>query len=198
MALLVMRMKLHFFVLTLIPLFITGQDGIPYLDFSLRNSGRAVEVEWQVLPGNFCQDVEIWRGTDSTVLEEVYVYPGICGDDDSLKTYYYIDLPPRSGITYFYRLVVITDRTEIKSLLVYPDKELEMFPNPADDRVWIIRDPAEKPDRYSLYSLDGKAIFTIEMPEVREEIMLDGLPAGKYILSLESQSGRVNERLIIR
>lgn len=191
-------MNLRFFILLLIPAFSWSQDGIPYLDFELRNSGRSVTVEWQVLPGNFCQDVEIWRGTDSTKLEQVYIYPGICGDDDSVKTYSYIDLPPRSGITWYYRIVVISDRTEIKSLLVYPDKEVEMFPNPAEDRVWIIRDPGERPDRYSLYSLDGKAVMRIEMPEVTEEIMLEGLPKGEYILSLESQSGRVQERLIIR
>jgi hypothetical protein len=190
-------MKIWLFLLMLTPVFSWGQEGIPYLDFKLRNSGRSVEVEWQILPGNFCQDVEIWRGTDSSQLHQVFIYPGICGDDDSLKTYSYIDLPPVSGITYYYRIIVISDRTEIKSLVVYPNNKTELFPNPAQNRVWIIRDPGEQYERYSIYDLNGRQIISIDDPEISERLNLDGIPSGEYIVRYESRAGIVHERLKI-
>ena len=174
-----------------------AQDGIPYLEFNLRNSGNAVEVVWQIEAGNTCQDVEIWRGTDSLDLQQVYVYPGICGDNDSIKSYSYIDRPSTAGIRYYYRIVIITDRSAIKSLVVYPNNSPEVFPNPASNKVWIIRDPNHDYNSYLIYDSSGREILRVVKPEISERIMLHDLSAGDYFIRYEKQAETHSGRLRI-
>ncbi len=188
-----MKIQIIFFLLISFCGF--GQDGIPYLELKLRNSGTAIEVEWTVLAGNTCQDVEIWRGTDSTELSLVFIYTGTCGDNDSVKSYNYIDQPPVSGVRYFYRIVIITDRTELKSVISYPQNKPEIFPNPAYGSINVVRDPLSDFSSYVLYDLKGSMLKTIPEPRVSETIDLTSFSSGSYLIEFNEKAGSSYRRL---
>ena len=192
------QVKVLKILLLVLPLSCFAQEGIPYLDFRLNNAGSAVEVEWVVAAGNFCQDVEIWRGTDSSGLEQVYVYPGICGDDDSAKAYQYLDQPPTPGIRYYYRIVIITDRTEIKSFLLLPESGVQLFPVPAQDFLRIVRNEDAEYEEYALLDLSGRLLMRRMSPAVTEEIRTHELRAGEYILRIKSQGRYDHQRFTVR
>lgn len=147
-----------------------------------------MNIEWHVQAGNTCEDVQVWRGTDSLNLAPVFTYPGICGDDDSTKTYSYLDSPPTAGVRYYYRMVIITDRSEVKSLLTYPEDVPELFPNPATREVQVIADPAGNISSYVLYNVHGQVVFELSNPETEQVIDLSEVPAGQYFLGYTSKS----------
>ena len=190
-----MKIQIIFFLLLSLTGF--GQDGIPYLELKLRNSGSAIDVEWTVLAGNTCQDVEIWRGSDSLNLSQVFIYTGICGDNDSAKSYNYIDQPPVAGVRYYYRIIIITDRTELKSLISYPQNTPEFFPNPAKSHIDIVRDPLLDYSGYYLYDIQGKQLDAVFNPKVIESMEFDNYPPGTYILEFNEKSGSSYQNLII-
>ena len=185
--------------LLLWPLFSSAQDGIPYLDFSLTNFGNSsVWVEWSVTAGNTCQDVQVWRGTDSIHLKQVFVYPGICGDNDSVKTYTYLDHPPISGIRYYYRIQIITDKTEVKSILSLPNNQLEIYPNPAKDKIILVRDPLIQYTSYILYDDQGKKLREKHKPDVNLEWTIQELSPGTYLLRTAHESGEDIYKLLVQ
>lgn len=173
-------------------------DGIPYLSFSVQASGPIVLVSWQVKQGNTCQDVQVWRGTDSLHLSEVYTYPGICGDNDSTKVYRYEDVPPTPGIVYYYRIVVITDRTKVKSVLVPPEKSIEAYPVPATDFVSVVHNPGELLKSLRLYDRAGRLMDEIENPETLHRLELSAYRTGVYFLVSEFENETVVRKISVR
>ena len=155
-------------------------DGIPYLSFSLNTAGEGVLVSWRVQAGNTCQDVEIWRGTDSLNLNEVYTYPGICGDDDSSKVYSYTDKPPVPGITYYYRIEIITDRTETKKIIVPPAEGISVYPNPASERLTLVSSTQNDLNELEIYDSRGNTVLKLQNPESILELDVSDWPAGAY------------------
>ncbi len=192
-----MRLKILFFTLLVMPVGSFAQDGIPYLEFRLRNSGTAIDVEWTVKAGNTCQDVEVWRGTDSLNLEKVFVYAGICGDNDSAKSYNYVDKPPVLGIEYYYQIVIITDRTKVKRIFSYPSQMPEVFPNPSKGEVRIVRVPEVSYSHYELFDANGRLIQSLEAPEVIEILSLQNFDPGIYLLMFYTADGSRVSKLLV-
>ncbi len=159
---------------------IAQNDGIPYLDFSLSNSGSSALVTWTVKAGNTCQDVQVWRGTDSLNLKEVFAYAGICGDDDSSKVYSYTDNPPVTGITYYYRIVIITDRTQVKKVLIPPSEGLSVYPNPATEKLNLVYSPQNNLLSIEIFDSKGNAVNILNKPENFTQLNVSDWPSGVY------------------
>jgi hypothetical protein len=173
-----------------------GQESaLPYLSFSLNPAGNGVLVTWRVEAGNTCQDVEIWRGTDSLNLSEVFTYAGICGDDDSSKVYSYTDVPPITAITYYYRIVVVTDKSTIKKITLPPKKGLSVYPNPANDFLKIISNPLDDLTRIDFYDARGNVVFTLEQPPNDISIAISHWPAGMYYYKARFKNMEVTDRI---
>lgn len=154
--------------------------GISYLDFSLQNSSNTVLVSWVVSSGNTCQDVEVWRGRDSLNLDYQYTYPGICGDNDSDKVYSYTDIPPTAGVIYYYQVKVITDRTEIKKVLVPPELGLSVYPNPASDKLQLVFNVQSKLNSFQIFNSQGQEVLKVDAPDNALELDISDLPSGSY------------------
>ena len=172
-------------------------EGIPYLDFSLSNSGSNALVTWTVKAGNTCQDVEVWRGTDSLNLKEIYTYPGICGDDDSSKVYSYTDKPPVAGITYYYRIVIITNRTKIKKVLIPPSEGLSVYPNPATETLNLVYSLQNKLYSIEIFDSKGNIIEVFENPESFTRLDISDWTSGVYFYRAHFEDRTVIDQLLV-
>lgn len=68
------------------------------------------------------------------------------------------------------------------------DLRLELFPNPAQDRVTILNDHAF-PVRVKVYSVSGQWLQSASVPAGRSELSLAGLSAGMLMLMWENEQG---------
>lgn len=193
-----MKKAFQTYLLLLLVYFTQAQgDGIPYLDFSLSNSGSNALVTWTVKAGNTCQDVEVWRGTDSLNLKEIYTYPGICGDDDSNKVYSYTDNPPVSGIVYYYRIVIITDRTQIKKVLIPPSEGLSLYPIPATETLNIVHSPQNNLLSIEIFDTKGNLIESLQKPESATQLTVSDWSAGVYYCKAQFEDKVIVDRFMV-
>ncbi len=187
-----------FFLLTFGFTAVAQDEGIPYLDFSLSNSGSSALVSWTVKAGNTCQDVQVWRGTDSLNLKEIFTYAGICGDDDSSKVYSYMDNPPITGIVYYYRIVIITDRTQIKKVLIPPDEGLSIYPIPVSEMLNIVHSPQNNLLTIEIIDGKGNMIETLQKPENLTQLNISDWPTGVYYYKAQFENKVIIDRFQVK
>ncbi len=157
-----------------------AQEGIPYLDFTAKASGNQVEIKWVVKQGNTCRDVEVWRGTDSTQLTNIYTYVGICGDADSNRTYRYHDFLPSIATTYFYQIKVDLDKTAVRKIQPSPNSGIQIHPNPTTDVLNIYKNPNEVNSSVSVYNSFGKQIIQFGIDVKQQPLNVNDWPRGVY------------------
>ncbi|MFZ4633886.1 MAG: T9SS type A sorting domain-containing protein, partial [Saprospiraceae bacterium] len=78
---------------------------------------------------------------------------------------------------------------DIASVLVYP--------NPANDRVWVQVEDAEL-RQVQLYDMLGKCAMAFEAAGNAMEIELKEVPGGLYLLRLETNRGWLTEKLMVK
>ena len=83
------------------------------------------------------------------------------------------------------------------------DFVFDLFPNPAEGKVWLSYQFDEKPSavKLELFDLLGRIVFIDELTDPGtqglEIIELGGYESGHYIVKLSSQSGIVSRKLVI-
>jgi len=73
---------------------------------------------------------------------------------------------------------------------------LSIYPNPTSDIVRIVAQPEAKISSYRLINLGGTTVFQRQNPSLEETIDMTSLPAGTYILLVETDSGFFTERIV--
>lgn len=82
-------------------------QGHPYLSrFELVEQFGRIKVEWTLVAGNTCYDIEVLRGTDTTAVEPIGTIYGLCGNISEPVDYAFTDAEPIPFATAYYRLVL--------------------------------------------------------------------------------------------
>lgn len=141
-----------------------GQEH-PYLSrFELTEQQGAVRVEWTMIGGNTCFDIEVWRGLDPSALERIGTISGLCGHIVEPVDYAFNDGSPPEFSLLFYRLVLgSAGPSSIKSLdfRQVTSSEIRLVPdvNIAGVNVYLdLSNSAEVELR--CWTVDGKLIIT--------------------------------------
>lgn len=75
---------------------------------------------------------------------------------------------------------------------------VEVYPNPAQDMLFVSQ-PHERPfDRLSLYDLGGRLLKTQSFCHLIAQVDLSGLPSGELVLKMESGSGVSTSRKFVK
>lgn len=172
--------------------FDTGK-GTPILaDFNARQLGQSVILDWRVVQGQFCINMQIQRTTDTlgewTQLGE---FGGLCGSDKEDVWYDWFDdskLTPNT--TYFYRIWASngTVVSEISALFLRETElgRLSVVPNPVSfiSKVYFANPTGRKISMH-LHDLQGRTLSSTE-PIVSSEFRLfrDVLSSGFYLLKI--------------
>jgi hypothetical protein len=171
--------------------------------FTADNVDEGVLVRWEVEEG---RGVRLRRSTAGAVgygslTEELLPLTGT-----------YLDREAEPGWTYLYYLRVYADDALFREFgpveveCVPPADRLTLmapYPSPASSDVTICYHlPADGTVRLSLYDLAGRRVETLvdgELSAGRHEVTWDasGVPAGVYLVLLDTDSGRVQRRLVV-
>jgi hypothetical protein len=90
----------------------------------------SVRLSFTVLSGSLCSGWQIYKGSDSLNLQQIYNYPGLCGNTSSSENYKYTDFSPNKLTPNFYQIVIppndysqvlrVDIATTFSNLLIYP------------------------------------------------------------------------------
>ncbi len=115
--------------------------------------------------GSSCLDLVIERSSDNILYQEVYIYPSVCGSEDSAQSYSWIDPNSISLRTSFYRLKL--DKVEfsiVSELTVHVGNEdILLFPNPNSGTFNLeFTNPTNDKFDILLFQSDGTLLYTEE------------------------------------
>ncbi len=78
-----------------------------------------------------------------------------------------------------------------------PENSIQVYPNPAIDRVYIEQE-TEKLVTVKVFDHLGKQIMSARKTEAAFEMDLSDLPSGMYTVQLEYKEGRITKPIILQ
>ncbi len=182
----------------------THAQGSPLLGkFSATQHQGQVNLYWQILQGNSCNGIQIYRSSDSLQFERIGYIPGICGSDFEDTNFYFTDsFPNHSTVNYYYLELGTVGVSETISLLVFSSNDsYRVQPNPAQDQTTIYFNHIDVGE-YALRVYDVRGALVEQSLTTNDYFDLDvsGWPAGSYMftVSLEKDAPFIQGQLIVQ
>lgn len=173
---------------------------VKWLSFTARKMGDVAKLDWRVSEAENVRDYEVQRSADGQLFETIATLPSACNNCGQLEMdYTYTDSHPFSGNN-FYRI----KETDYGGLVSYSEIRVVVFdntlsgisigPNPANKYVQLFSLDASRKYSITLYSINGvelkKEVVTNRNTCV---IKTENLPAGAYVISIETETGRAQK-----
>lgn len=102
-------------------------------DFHLLEANSNVAVKFAIGKGSQCGGYKIWHSSDSVNFNEVYNYPGVCGDVNVTQNHSFThSTPVANGYNYYKVELLNTEVSPVKSIYVSvpPDDNILIYPTP--------------------------------------------------------------------
>jgi len=166
--------------------------------FSALESGGKIYLNWLVLAGNSCNDVEIHRATDTLHFKRIAINPGVCGSLSQALSYDFTDEHPVQNATNYYRLnlgvygysaVVAVDVIRIDP------SGYQLRPNPMQQEGLIYFDnDNQELLQVTIHSINGQVTATYTTSS--DTILVDSssLSGGIYFFTLSNMQGALKLR----
>lgn len=147
-----------------------------------------VELDWQTASEKNNVGFEIERSANATHFENIGFVKGK-GTVSTPQYYSFTDPKPNNGVNY-YRLRQIdldgiATYSNVIAVQFSPSIKLQIFPNPAKDRLTIISQPKKD---YSIVDILGRKILRGSLLEDRIDIDISKLPTGMYLVKIDAES----------
>ncbi len=126
-------LKLIVFFILALPYFGQAQSRISY--FSATSLSDSVRLNVQISAGLGCAGFQVLHGSDSVNLQQIWAYPGLCGNTSYPESYKYTDYTPNKTSANYYRILIPPgDYSKILKVdLAANFSNLVVFPQPAND-----------------------------------------------------------------
>ncbi|MTB53820.1 HYR domain-containing protein [Lewinella sp. W8] len=158
-------------------------------------------------PAGFTCTYQWYRTTSPTVGNDLL--PGETGTtlivDPSWKGPFVFEVTCTDGVTTCVKRAVYTlkqcgGNDCVVSINNVPVLDANVYPNPADDRVFVELESPRAMNGLSLFDMNGRLVRTYagEGPQVQYELDLSGLAAGTYVLRAQSTQGELVVTRIIK
>lgn len=105
-------------------------------NFNTLSLTDSVRLNFTILQSSVtCAGYQVLKGSDSLVLNPIYVYPGICGSTSFNQTYTYTDFSPNKLTPNFYQILIPpSDYSTVKRVdLAVNFSNLLIYPQPVED-----------------------------------------------------------------
>ena len=151
---------------------------------------------WQTASERDHAGFEIYRSPDGLRWEFLALVAGH-GGSTQMENYSWLDKTPLSG-AHYYRLKQVDTNggfTYSPAILIRSGGSgaLLLYPNPAGDAVFYQYDDLERVRRIQLYDATGKLMR--ETAQMDGRLPLYGLPVGLYWLTLQTDTGLIQQRV---
>jgi hypothetical protein len=110
-------------------------------------------------------------------------------DDFDLNGSLYLDALPDNGVVYTFSPLLVNIKES--------DKEMQIFPNPADETLYIKTDTFIN-QQVALYNSQGQMLTTVQLRNSLERLDIRNLPAGVYFLNIFDKNNSHVEKVVIK
>jgi predicted RecA/RadA family phage recombinase len=160
---------------------------VRFSSFSGKNINNSNQLQWQTNSETNNNQFDIERSRDGHTFENAGSIPG-AGNSTSIKHYSFTDSSPFSGTNY-YRIKQTDfdgrfEYSKIIALINKENKSLSIFPNPAEDRVFI-SGLKNKNAAFTISNDAGQVMLKGKIDE-NNSISVATLKTGRYTISIEN------------
>lgn len=174
-------------------------------NFTVRQLGEGVIVEWRIRKGEQCFNMEVQRGDDSVEYVMLEAFHGICGSDADDTWYEYFDPGPfNTNQSYFYRIeassgTVLSTTREVE-FLETDAGSLSVFPNPMQNRAEVFyTNTGGELISLQIFDLQGRRVYASNpSSESQFEILKGNLTQGIYLVQIVAEGEiRASKKLYV-
>jgi hypothetical protein len=175
-------------------------------NFSLFLVNTQVAIRFTVTKGSQCFGYTIWHSLDSINFNQLYNYPGTCGDVSNDQDYSYTHANPALNQVNFYKIELIpVETTPAKSIFVsdQPRARLFLFPNPLtfnDDLLHLkIFNAVNLRTEGFIFNQAGNPVKELDITTQADlaSINISDLPNGLYVIWLTDGISAFTSKFII-
>ncbi len=155
----------------------------------------SIRLSFTVLSGSTCAGWQILKGSDSLNLQQIYNYPGLCGNVSFAENYKYTDFSPNKSTPNFYQIVIPpSDYSPVKRVdIATTFSNLLIYPEPVED-ILNITINGQKNYYYEINIYDRfgrKQGFSSGDVIDRITVNVSGLVEGVYVFYIAKSGGGV-------
>jgi len=176
---------------------------IELLYFDAQPNGKAVNLLWATATEQNNDYFSIERSRDGVKFEEILRTPG-AGNSTERKEYKEVDTRPLSGLSYYrLRQTDFNGETTVSQVVAVrmegEDKDIRVFPNPADDFFFVETSADLATLRIRLLNHIGQTVpLAPQVQAGRLAYNVNGLPAGVYYIEVQQDTGTQSRKVIVR
>lgn len=197
----VLKLKIHIPILALLLLWtsntsVVNAQGSSILGkFTLSQANGQVSLFWQIIAGNTCNGIQIYRSTDSIQYSRIGYIGGICGSETEAVNYTFTDsIPVNNTVNYYYLELggVGTSNTLSIDVIDAGESGYQIRPHPVLNSARIYFD-ALSSGSYTIriYDFQGQLVFSTESLEDRFDIDTAPWPSGPYAFTISDADNSV-------
>lgn len=176
---------------------------IELLYFDARPNGKVVNLHWATATEQNNDFFSIERSRDGLKFEEIMRTPG-AGNSTERKDYSEVDTRPLSGLSYYrLRQTDFNGESTVSPVIAVrmegEDKDIKVFPNPADDYFFV--ETATDPSSLRVRLLNHVGQTVPLAPQVQAGRLMfptSNLAAGVYYIEIQQNNGVQSHKVIVR
>lgn len=176
---------------------------IELLYFDARPNGKVVNLHWATATEQNNDFFSIERSRDGLKFEEIMRTPG-AGNSTERKDYSEVDTRPLSGLSYYrLRQTDFNGESTVSPVIAVrmegEDKDIKVFPNPADDYFFV--ETATDPSSLRVRLLNHVGQTVPLAPQVQAGRLMfptSNLAAGVYYIEIQQDNGVQSHKVIVR
>lgn len=176
---------------------------VKLISFTATKMNGSVLVSWQTAEEINNKSYTIERSSDGHTFQAINVIPGN-RNSSGLQTYNSYDFHPLEGVSY-YRLKQTdydgkTAYSSIAVVSIESETAWTILPNPSTDGSFTIKSGFAEVDIIAVTVTDvtGNTIRSYNSDAYKQEMQIDGLSSGLYIVSIQSTSEFASKKLVVK
>ena len=176
---------------------------IELLYFDAQPNGKVVNLHWATATEQNNDYFSIERSRDGLKFDEILRTPG-AGNSTERKDYSDVDTRPLSGLSYYrLRQTDFNGESTVSQVVAVrmegEDKDIKVFPNPADDFFFVETSADLATLRIRLLNHIGQTVpLAPQVQAGRLAYNVNGLPAGVYYIEVQQDTGTQSRKVIVR
>lgn len=171
-------------------------------NFTLSEEQGNILVSWTTSSGFTCADITVEHSTDSIHFKPVYIYPGICGSENTEENYTFLFREVvYNKVNYFRIDLGQYGVSRIKGLRIIKltAGQPKVYPNPANlsSRI-VFNNPNRDVAKVTLYNQNGSRFGDVVETRLNQLEMrrFQGIQPGTYYFTIEINGIRTRGRFI--